>query len=226
MKLPHVNTQEELCALIEEIGFLPLFENDLPGFSVREITDAGAWWNDAAPALDPWEWRKHIAAGGQIAYGKFFRGNAGYISRDWFPVFANFRRDGYDFDARWEEGRAKRREKRIMDLFPESEVLPSYEIKRRAGFGRDGEKGFESTLTGLMGQTYLLLRGFERRKSKAGEPYGWPVGLCGTPEALFGEAHVRSEYRETPARSFSRAAGQCMRMIPDAPRETIERFLA
>lgn len=225
MKLPHISTCRQLWALIDEIGFLPLFENSLPGFSVRELTDANAWWNESAPELDPWEWRKSIAAEGQIAYGKFFRGNAGYISRGWFPIFANFRRDGYDFDALWEEGKAKRREKLIMDLFPGAEILPSYEIRQRAGFGGDGEKGFESALTGLMGQTYLLLRGFERRKSKSGEYYGWPVGLCGTPEALFGAEHVRCEYRESPERSLQRAAAQCAQYIPTVSEADIFRFL-
>ena len=37
-----------------------------------------------------------IAAGGRIAYGKFFDRKAGFISREWLPVFANYRRDGYD----------------------------------------------------------------------------------------------------------------------------------
>ena len=67
VSLPRVGTAEELCALIGEIGFLPLFENELPGFSVRECTAPAAWWNEDAPARDPWEWRKRIAAEGNIA---------------------------------------------------------------------------------------------------------------------------------------------------------------
>ncbi len=29
-----------------------------------------------------------------------------YVSAKWFPDFANYRRDGYDFDARFEDGLA------------------------------------------------------------------------------------------------------------------------
>ena len=36
---------------------------------------------------------------------------------DWLPYFANYRRLGYDFDARWEDGLANRREKKIMDYY-------------------------------------------------------------------------------------------------------------
>ena len=39
---------------------------------------------------------------------------------EWLPAFANFRRDGYDFDARWDDGLANIRHKRIMDCFEEN----------------------------------------------------------------------------------------------------------
>jgi chromosome segregation ATPase len=35
----------------------------------------------------------------------------------WLPVFVNYRRDGYDFDSLWEDGKAGQRAKKIMDLF-------------------------------------------------------------------------------------------------------------
>ena len=36
---------------------------------------------------------------GKVAYGKFFDKKAGFISLEWLPYFANYRRSGYDFDA-------------------------------------------------------------------------------------------------------------------------------
>ena len=38
-----------------------------------------------------------------MAYGKFFDKKSGFISKKWFSYFANYRRDGYDFDALWDE---------------------------------------------------------------------------------------------------------------------------
>jgi hypothetical protein len=52
-----------------------------------------------------------------VAYGKFFGNKAGFISLKWLPYFANFRRSGYDFDSRYQDGLAERREKKIMDYF-------------------------------------------------------------------------------------------------------------
>ena len=54
---------------------------------------------------------KSIARRGDVAYGKFFDKKAGFISREWLPYFLNFRRDGYDFDALWEDGKASYKQK-------------------------------------------------------------------------------------------------------------------
>ena len=109
---------EELIRWIHEIGFLPLFKNEIDGFSVEENTVDLAWWT-GDPNQDPWEWRALIACSGRVAYGKFFGKRAGFISMAWFLHFANWRRDGYDFDSRWEDERATMRQKRIMDRFRE-----------------------------------------------------------------------------------------------------------
>lgn len=94
-----VRTWQELIQRIDELGFLPLFKNEVEGFSVEEETFDLFWWTGDREQ-DPWEWRVLIARSGAVAYGKFFGQKAGFISRAWFPAFANYRRDGYDFDAR------------------------------------------------------------------------------------------------------------------------------
>src|SRR5699024_2986787 len=90
---------------------LPLFKNEVEGFSVEEKTSPLFWWT-GDPKQDPWEWRAIIARSEKVAYGKFFNKNAGFISLRWFPHFANYRRDGYDFDARWEDGLSGYRSKK------------------------------------------------------------------------------------------------------------------
>ena len=89
---------------MNEIGFLPFFANDVPGFSAEEHTASHVWWT-GNKATDPWEWREEIAASHAIAYGKFFDGRAGFISVPWLPYFANARRSGWDFDGKWQEGK-------------------------------------------------------------------------------------------------------------------------
>ncbi len=145
---PASKAGRSLSDWIDEIGFLPLFKNEIDGFSAEENTADLYWWT-GDPEQDPWEWRTLIARSGRVAYGKFFGKRAGFISKAWFPHFANWRRDGYDFDSRWEDERATMRQKRIMDRFLEREEWFSFELKRQAGFGKGGEKNFEGTVTDL-----------------------------------------------------------------------------
>jgi hypothetical protein len=159
-----IKTSGELSDYINKVGFLPLFKNSVKGFSVEELTAADSWWA-GAPVEDPWEWREVIASEGRIAYGKLFGNRAGFVSKEWYPYLASFRRDGYDFDSRYEDGLASRRSKNIIDILMGVEELPSNELKVAAGFGKGGEKGFEGTITLLQMQTYITVRGFHKRSN-------------------------------------------------------------
>ena len=216
-----IRSSGELLSVIESVGFLPLFSNNVAGFSVEEMTAVSDWWS-SDEYVDPWEWRAVLARTDKVAYGKFFGGRAGFISKKWFPYFANYRRDGYDFDARYEDGKAGYREKLLMDLFvPEgvdmwgvktekledlgvASSLYTHEMKDRGGFGKGGEKNFEGTLTKLQMQTYLIVKDFKPRLNKRGEEYGWAVAVMMPPEYKWGYKHVASRYNEKPSESYSK----------------------
>ena len=109
-----IRTWQELENYVEEVGFLPLFAGGVTGFSAEEHVSPDFWWTGDREQ-DPWEWRELIAANHRVAYGKFFDGRAGFISRAWLPAFANSRRDGYDFDSRCDEGMVSWHEKRLYE---------------------------------------------------------------------------------------------------------------
>lgn len=204
-----------LEAEVDRLGFLPLFAGGVPGFSVEERTAAAQWWTED-PVSDPWLWREQISAGARTAYGKFFGGRAGFISLKWFPRFANWRRDGYDFDARWDEGLANLRAKKIMDLFQNGEERFSFEVKREAGFGKGGEKNFEGVVTSLQMDTYLILRDFRQRRNRAGFPYGWSIAVYAAPESVWGYDLVTSAYGEAPEESRRAVYDRLFRVCPGA----------
>ena len=208
-----LHTVQDAIKLINKVGFLPLFQNDVPGFSLEEHTAPEYWWC-GDPKVDPWEWRELIARSGEIAYGKFFDKKAGFIAKEWIPVFANFRRDGYDFDALWDDEKASRRQKKIMDCFETEDELYSNVLKQKAGFGKGGEKGFEGTLTDLQMKTYLCVKDFRQRKNKKGQAYGWPVAVYAKPEALWGYDFVTSRYSETPEESKNAIDKRIKEMFP------------
>ncbi len=222
-----LHTVEDAINYINEVGFLPLFKNEIPGFSLEERTVPEFWWSGDTQH-DPWEWRELIARSGQVAYGKFFNKKAGFISKEWLPYFVNWRRDGYDFDALWEDGKASARQKKIMDLFAEElmdEELYSNEIKQRAGFGKGGAKGFDGIVTGLQMQMYLCMRDFKQRRNKKGEYYGWPIAIYCTPEHLFGFDYVRSAYKEEPSASARRISEYISDIYPIATPKQIKKVI-
>jgi len=226
-----IRSPRELIDWINEIGFLPLFENEIPGFSVREHTADFCWWT-GDPEQDPWEWRESIARSEEVAYGKFFDDKSGFVSKEWFPILANYRRDGYDFDARWEDGLANIRLKRIMDLYPQEPdaVAPITEytglaLKQLAGFGKDGYKNFSGVMTELQMQTYLVIRDFRRKRNKRGSEYGMPVSIYVRPEDLFGYDFIAAGYRKDPADAGKRIYAQVRKCYPEATDRQLKMLL-
>lgn len=224
MSIPLVRSADELAEVIEQVGLLPLLPCGVPGLSVYEHTDESAWFSGDA-ARCPWEWRYRLAEDERFAYGKLFGGKAGYCARSLLPALANWRRDGYDFDARYEDGKASRAALAIMSCFPDGERLASWEVRARGGFGRDGLKGFDGALTQVQMQCYLVVCGFARKRNRAGEEYGWPTSVLTTPEARWGADFVRSAYAEPPEASRERLREQCARWAPDATAAAIRKLL-
>lgn len=222
-----LHTANEAIDYINEVGFLPLFKNEIPGFSLEERTIPKYWWSGDVKN-DPWEWREVIARSGKVAYGKFFDKKAGFISVKWLPYFVNHRRDGYDFDALWDDGKASRKQKLVMDLFAgdlANEEYLSNDLKTRAGFGKDAEKGYEGVISKLQMQMYLCMRDFRQRKNKKGEAYGWPVAVYTTPEHIWGYEHVTSAYKEKPEESAKRIADHIKDVYPVATDAMIKKVM-
>ena len=220
-----IRTPEELINYINQVGFLPLFANEVPGFSAEEHVSPLFWWT-GDPEQDPWLWREIIARSGRVAYGKFFNRKTGFISKEWLPAFANYRRNGYDFDALWDDEMASFREKKIMDLFETEDELYSFEIKKKAGFGKEGEKNFEGVITSLQMKGYLTVRDFrKRRRKKDGKEYGWPISVYSTMEKFIGKDIIYAAYKEDPLLSYERIISRIKEEYPWAEEKDIEKVM-
>ena len=225
-----LKTADDLLALLRVIGFLPLFAGGITGFSVEERTLVSSWWSGDIQS-DPWEWRIALAGHPEVAYGKFFDKKAGFIHKDFFPIFANYRRNGYDFDSLVDEGLAKHRAGKIMDVFELNEEavgkeIMSNELKEKAGFGKDGgEKNFDGVLTELQMQTYLIVSDFRQRINKKGEPFGWHIAAMGTPETKWGYDFISSKYNEEPSASWEKIVAQIHSFFPYADERQMQKIL-
>lgn len=198
----------------ELYGLLPFFDSGVPGFSVEDMTPPRYWF--AGDVDGPWEWRMEVARRGKVAYGKLFAGKAGFCSRKYYPDLANYRRDGYDFDARYEDGLANHRDKQIIDALTREGPLLTRELRCASGV----DKGFETCLTRLQMQTYITVTDFEYLRDRHGKPYGWGVARYALTESVFGEEMTRSAYGRKPEESKVKLISRLRELCPgvdDAP---------
>ena len=220
---PIINAQD-LIDLVAEIGFLPFFQNDIQGFSIDEATPPAIW--DVYLGLGPWLWRDDIAKEKKCIYGKFFNNKTGYVSIDWFPDFANYRRDGYDFDAGYEDGLIRHEDKAVYDLIDRDGAMTARELKRKLGVDPKKTSNFDGRMTRLQMMTYIVPVDFIFPLDENGEKkYSYGTTVYDLPERWIGEESCRSGYERTPRESFERCVCHLMKMLPDLEYDNAVRLL-
>jgi len=239
--------------LIDKIGFVPFFENEIEGFSLEEHIARECWYDGQDP-WPAWEWKGPVIRELGCAYGKFLRGKAMYVSAKWFPDFANFRRDGYDFDARYDDGLASYHDKELFEVLDANAPILSKELKRIGGYsgggsrtgagagtavGRAGvaagtggglgkgtaKKGFDTSITRLQKQCYVIISDFGHSTDKFGNEYGWGIAEYSTPEKFFGKKFTDAVYKRTPEESYDRVVKHLKKILPNASEEAIKKIL-
>lgn len=235
-----IHNYEALEALVLRLGFLPFFQNEIPGFSVEEYTPRKLWFSDAD---GPWEWKGPVAGGGKCAYGKLFNGKAGFVSIEWFPELVNYRRHGFDLRAaQYKESKARL----IYDTVVEHNSLLSKEIKAMCGYKKPRAKrfepveswesnlakeatpkgeGFDTVMTRLQMGTWLVAADFEYQYDKQLQPYGWGIARYTTPEALFEEETILACRAHSPEESKERMIEYLSNLLPQATPAQILRLI-
>ena len=223
MFLPEIRTREDIIRLVDELGFLPYFKGEIPGFSIEE--NIRALWGSEAEPEGPWEWKGPIIRESRCAYGKFYRGKAMYISRDWFPDFANYRRDGYDYDARVDDGLARHRDEPIMTVLTQRGQLRSRELKALSCLSEESRRNFDGSLSFLQMQGYVTIADFVYETDRLGRPYGWGLACYATPEAFFGPAFSERVYAREPEESRERMLRHLAKLLPQAGEAQLRRLV-
>ena len=197
MPQPKIHNATELETLVQQMGFLPFFSCGVPNFSIEEFTPSRYWFVDGVEG--PWEWR--------------------------YPDLANYRRSGYDFDARYEDGLASHREKRVMDVLLRKGPTLSKDLKRLAGFGSGGLKGFDTVIANLQMQTYITVHSFEYARNKYDQPYGWGTTRYAVTEDVLGPDVAQGAYHRDPVESKSRIIRHLGLLCPEVFDEDLEKLI-
>ncbi len=220
-----ISSMQELMELIEEVGFVPFFENEIRGFSIEEHIAPACWYGGSEGTWEAWEWKGPVIREMKCAYGKFLRNKAMYVSPEWFGDFANYRRDGYDFDARYDDGLASFYDKELYELLEANAPVRSRTLKQIGGYGKKGRRGFDGLITRLQRQCYVVISDFQYEIDRYGNPYGWGIAEYSTPEKFLGKKFSDQVYTRTPQESYARVLRQFHKILPNADRTQIERIL-
>lgn len=217
MRFDCVHSEADLARLVAGIGFLPFFRSEVPGWSLEENIDPAVWFTDRD---GPWDWKGRMARDKKLVYGKFYHGKAAFVSLTCFPDLANYRRDGYDWEGFLEDARAPYRDKLLMAFLSAHRPALSRVCRRHCGFS----KGYDTVLTRLQMQTWVIDRDFVYDIDRNGHAYGWGNALLDTPEGHLGEELVNSA-AFPPGESLERIVRWLHGWMPDASPDTLRQAL-
>ena len=221
----YITSYAELKQAIEELGFLPLFDCSVPGFSIEGHVANDLWYSSDDGDWKIWDWKGPVINDLHCAYGKFFDKKAVFISKEWFADFANYRRDGYDFDARYEDGLASYKDRQLYQLIDENGPVLSKSLKALGNYRKGGNTGFDTSITRLQAQGYVIISDFRYMVDKKGKEYGWGVAEYSTPEQFLGAAFSDEVYARKPSESYERMLEHLKKILPDADEQTIRKLL-
>ena len=216
--IDEINTREDLVELVDEIGFLPFFHSGVSGWSLEECCDPAVWFTDRE---GPWEWKGQLARDKRCVYGKLYRGKAAFVSLTCFPDLCQYRRDGYDFEGFCDEGLAPHQDRLLMTWMQAHGPA----ISRSLRAGCRVSKGFDTSLSRLQMQTFLINRDFVYQLDRHGRPYGWGNALLDIPERWLGNSIVSASDMYSPQESLERIVRWLHGWMPDVSEETLRREL-
>ena len=226
-----IQSCQDLINAVQEYGIVPYFSNSIPGFSLEEHCNASVLFSETGEE-DTWAWKGPVIQSTGCAYAKLFEKKSTYVRSDLFCDLANYRRDGYDFDARYDDGQAKYQDKQLFDLINSMAPVLSKELRREGGYayhGRwqktEGKRGFDASLLRLQEQCYVITSDFVYTIDKNGNKRGWGVAEYSTPEKFFGSCFTKNVYSRTPEESYERLIRHLLSLFPNVPLTSLKKFL-
>ena len=160
-----------------------------------------------------------------IAYGKLFFKKSGFITKEWYPYFFALRRGYISFDEAYSDGKISNFAKRIYEVVSTEGSLPTEEIKRFGGFGKEDKSKFDSALTDLQMRLFITTDGRRNKHNNYGEEYGWASATFCTTERFWEHTDVfelADKLNEEEA--FAAIHEQVLKLNPNADEKKIRKF--
>lgn len=216
-----IHSCAQLITYVKQIGFLPLLDSGIYGFSAENVVDSDCRYvilPDGGWDWPLWKWKGPAVTDGGLVYGKFFNKKAGFISREWWPDFYNYRRSRHPIP---EEGTI---EDSILNILRENGSLITRELRAACGFtGPKMRSKFDGYVTRLQMGCHIVTEDFVYPRDRHNREYGWGWSLLTTPEQLYGRDACHCE--RTPEESLERLWAQFRKIVPEATDAQIKRLI-
>ncbi|MCR4994647.1 MAG: hypothetical protein K6A32_04595 [Bacteroidales bacterium] len=216
-----IHSCPELSAAVQRLGFLPLLESGIQGFAAESMMSEESrftQFDDGSWEWPLWEWKGSVVREGGCVYGKFFAGKAGFVSREWWPDFYNWRRHTH---TQPEEGSV---EDAIVATLREHGSMITRELRSACDFtGKNMRSKFDAYVGRLQMACCVVTEDFVYPVDKHGREYGFGWSLLTTPERLLGKEAC--ECSRTPEESYQRMRAFLTRQLPNATERQITKLL-
>lgn len=92
-------------------------------------------------------------------------------------------------------------------------------------YRKGGRKGFDTIITRLQAQCYVLISDFVYERDRFGNVYGWGVSKYSTPEKFMGSDFTDYVYQRTPEESYQRVLKKLRELVPGADESALRKIL-
>ena len=191
----YIHSCPELIDCIRQVGFLPLLESGIQGYAAESLMAE------------------------ECRFTQFpFAGKAGFISREWWPDFYNWRRSNNPVP---EEGSI---ENIILTTLREHGSMIARDLRAACDFtGKNMRSKFDAYVGRLQMGTHIVTEDFVYPVDKHGREYGFGWSLLTTPERLIGREACLTD--RTPEESYQRMVGHLAGLLPNAIEKQIKKLL-
>jgi hypothetical protein len=216
-----IHNATELMDYIQQVGFLPLLDSGIAGYSANEAVDPDCRYvllDDGGWDWRLWDWKGPIVTESDCVYGKFFNKKAGFVSRSWWPDLYNWRRHSHPAPL---PGSI---EETILMTLREHGSMITRDLRRACGFTEPKMRSrFDGYVTRLQMACRVVTEDFVYPQDKHGKRYGWGWALLSTPEQLLGKEACHCD--RTPEESLVRMLDHLRRLLPRASEQQITRLI-
>lgn len=217
----YIHSCPELIDCVQQVGFLPLLESGIQGFSAERLMAEECRFTrfeDGTWEWPLWQWKGAVVRGGDCVYGKFFASKAGFISREWWPDFCNWRRSQNPIP---EENSI---EDVILTILRMHGSMIARELRAACDLtGKNMRSKFDNYVGRMQMATYIVTEDFVYPTDKHGQKYGFGWSLLTTPERLLGKEACLCD--RTPEESYQRMVEHLSQLLPNASEKQVKKIL-